>query len=240
MNLEILNFLFLAVAAGLSVYLFFSFGQGALRLPFLGIASSIVLLLIARIFVFAVDAGIYNLHEVNLHIWWHMIFAFSMICFIIGGKKLRDIAVNPAEGSQLRIIDIFYPSLFIALSLSMFLFVQSVEDGMSALFVGSIVDSLGIHHLVVVILAAIAAWYVLKIKQNWGAILNVSVYPFFIFISLMAVQHIWELLTESWKVIILSHETIELVEQYIILPGFAALIIGLYGVMVATKASRSA
>jgi hypothetical protein len=69
----------------------------------------------------------------------------------------------------------------------------------------------------------------------------VSTYPFAVFLALTGAQHFWELLTESLKVITLSGEIIELVEQCILVPAYAACAFGFYRIFAfLLKTSRSA
>ena len=72
----------------------------------------------------------------------------------------------------------------------------------------------------IIFLAGMAVSYFLFLKKNFGQLFSVLVKPLLIALGLFSLQHLWELLMESWKVFILTDALIEGTEKVIILPAF--------------------
>lgn len=59
--------------------------------------------------------------------------------------------------------------------------------------------------------------YIFDLRKSWGKFMTVSIYPILIFLFLMGLQHFWEVITESWKLIELESSVIERVEGLLVL-----------------------
>lgn len=222
---DYLIFALILGAFGLGLYVVKEIGPGALNVSFVSFSTGILLIGLSRLFLFMSDQGIYRLEDADLHIWWHLIFYFGLLCFIWGGMRLKQISSsNQPTGFGMN--DKLLLGFLTLMSLVIFFIAQPLEQTLSPVLVGSFVDKLGIHHFIAVTLAVIVAFYMYYIKNNWGKMLSVSVTPIMVFLCLMGMQHLWELLTESWKVIPVTTEWGEQVEQFIVIPALIFIIYG--------------
>lgn len=226
MIVEAIIFLLVLAAIGLGLYILSAIGSGALNVPFVSFTVGTLLWGASRAFLYLSDNEIFHLADVDTHIWWHAIFYFSIASFIWGGFRLWQIA--QANGQKYSWRDTAVLSVFVLCSLAIFFVAQPLEHTMAPLFVGSFVDSFGLHHFLAILFAAIAAIYIHKMRTSWGKLLAVSVNPLLLFLVLLSIQHMWEILTESWKVIPIAAESGEQVEQFIVGPALVALVLGLW------------
>ncbi len=207
-------FLLLALAFIMGLYVVKSVGKGAINVTFISFTFGIFFTGLSRLFMYLTDINIYSLEEVTHHIWWHLLFYFSLLSFIWGGLRLKEISVK-MEGVRLR--DGLVWGSMVFLGVIIFVVAQPLEIVLGPALKGTIIETWGLYHFVAFALAAVAATYLFYIKTNWGKILNVSVTPILIFLLLMSLQHLWELLTESWKILSLESYIIERVELVIVL-----------------------
>ena len=179
----------------------------------------------SRLFLLLGSSGFYNLVNVNLHIWWHLIFYIGIACFVLAGKRINQ-AGSETNIEKYRTSDTIVVCLFLLFTLLSFFIAQPLDPILSQFTGSSIVDTWGLHHFIAFVFTGVAAVYVYLIKGAWGKLLSVSVYPILAFLFLNAVQHGWELLTENLMLIKLDGKTIEQVEGYIILASLIFLFFG--------------
>lgn len=233
--LEIVIFLLIVSSCVYSFFLAQQIGKGVLNIIFYSFSAGTLMVGLSRLFLFMSDQGLYKLEDVTLHVWWHLIFYMGMIAFIWGGKRLKDISSSTTPTGFTSKDGMVLGSM-VALSIAIFFLAPVLENSLAPLLVGSVIDKFGLHHFIAFILAGIDVWYLYNIKANWGQLLTVSVYPTLFFLGLMGLQHFWELVTESLKVIIIEPESGELVEKFIVLPAIALLLYGLFQVGKVIKA----
>lgn len=87
------------------------------------------------------------------------------------------------------------------------------------------------------VLGFIVAYYLVKLKQFT---LTSMWLPTIIFLGAIGTQHLWELFTESWKVISLSEPVIEGFELAVVIIGLFAINYGLYQTLRLMRKSKSA
>lgn len=228
---EYLIYGLLALAMGLSVYTARKFSSGALSVLFSSFAYSVFFIAVYFVFMrLSEDGGYYS--DVSLHVWAHVIVYFSMISLIWGAYQMRQVAehqdMTAGHGYAAK-KNAFYWSL-IALMVLALLFSFPLETVFSSFLTGSVIDVLGLHHFSVFVLGAVSAWYLHRLKGDWG--LLASSLSFFIgFLCLIGLQHLWETLTESWRVVVLDTVFIEGVEMLIIAPALILLCISQWKVV---------
>ena len=69
------------------------------------------------------------------------------------------------------------------------------------------------HHFLAFILSGVVGSYLFNAKKNLGLIGKAIANPMIIAIWALSIQHLWELLTESWKVFEITGDNIEGVEK---------------------------
>lgn len=186
-----------------------------------------ILFFLSRLFLTFGSFGLTNASSINLHIFWHLIFYFGSLCFIIGGVRLKQISEN-IDVKKYNQSDTLMILSFFAVTLFMFIFSKHIDNVFSNITIIALIDSFGIHQLVALLLNISAIYYVFSIKNNLGKVLSVSVYPIVSFLSLTVVQYVWELFTESYKLIIIPESSIESVESLIIVSSLISLIYGYF------------
>lgn len=215
---EILIFSLIITALFLCFQLIRTIAKGVMNVIFWSFTLGIFLFGASRLFLLLEDSGVYQLHEVTLHVWWHIIFYLGVVSFIWGGMRLMEIAKSqtPVGFSQK---DKIIFAVFLLITAGIFVIAMPLENTLMPLLVDSPIDKLGLHHFVAVILGLVAAFYLFTLKSIWGKLLTVGIMPIIAFLALIGLQHLWEFLAESLKVIVLPDATIEFVEQLIVIPA---------------------
>ncbi|OLS28205.1 MAG: hypothetical protein HeimC2_08600 [Candidatus Heimdallarchaeota archaeon LC_2] len=199
--------------------------------PFIYILIGLTFLAASRIYILLFNLHIYELDETTLQFGWHIMYFSGMITFLISinnfDKRRYDDELQGFQKNDLLVI------LFLSIiNILTYFFTISHNKVISNILVGSIFDKTGSVHFIAFILTGYLAFKLLKIKttstkDELGRLL-VSFIPFFlIFLSLMTLNHFWELITESWGILGLNHDVIETVEQLFWIPGFLVTFIGL-------------
>ena len=104
-------------------------------------------------------------------------------------------------------------AFFTLLILLIVFIVPSMSESIVTAYDASPLGQLGLHHFLAFILAGIVGSYLTSAKKNLGQIGTAIATPMTVAIWAFALQHFWELLTESWAVFEISSENIEGVER---------------------------
>lgn len=199
--------------------------------PFIYILTGLTFLASSRIYIILYNLHAYELDETTLHFGWHIMYFTGMIAFLISinnfDKRRHDSELQGFKKNDLLVV------LFLSIiNILAYILTISHNKALSNNYVKSIFDKTGSVHFIAFILAGYLAIKLIKIRatstnDELGRLL-VSFIPFFlIFLSLMTLNHFWELLTENWGILSLNHEFIETVEQVFWLPGFLVTFVGL-------------
>lgn len=209
-------------------------GKGVLNVIFFSYLFGIFFFGLTYLFILLTGAGFYQISEASYHFWWHLIFYLSMLSFIWGGYRLKEIAsTQKAKGWGPK--DMIFFSLIISASLFVFILPTIYEQQLQLILEGSTFNNLGIHHFIAFLLALAAMAVMVYIKNAWGKLLSVSSTPMIIFLSFMTMLHLWELLAETYKVVHVSELMGEAIEQFIVIPGLFFFIYAIMRVIKATK-----
>lgn len=187
---------------------------------------SVVLLALTRVYIFVAYIGLLGVSEKAIVFGWHMLFYLAMITFFIGIRKLlllfSDHKTKLAKKLFLRWT--LFLVLFVAV---IFFFIKIFESTLLAfldIFVDTPLESFGSQHFIAFVLAATVSWYLFKLKEKESDFTSVLATPLLIAFLLWSLDHFWELLTESWKVIEIPSTVIEQVEQIIVFPAVAFMV----------------
>lgn len=231
MRIEVEWWLFglIAWAILLLIMIIKKIGRGAVNVVFGSFLSGVILLGESRLLLDLGDRGVYSLSEASLHIWWHSIFYLSMLSFIWGGKRTKEIAsAKIPEGFGQR--DARVLGTMQGLGLLVFVLAPRLEPMIERASTMSLIGSWGLHHLLAMILGIMAASYMFYIQKNWGQVLSAGVGYWIWFLALMGIQHLWELLTESWGIIGIDSDSVERVEWWLVCLGVIGAITALWKV----------
>lgn len=223
--LEFVNLFLLLATIGLIVWQTSRYTQGSVSIIWGYFLMGTLLLAAIQLFIVFNDVGVIAVHDSTFHISWHLMFYLSMLLFFMGGRGLVNLASNkPPEAAKLKhwAIGSFVFVLII------FLGAEPVNQFVIDYFQGTILDTFGTHHFGAFLAALLAAFYMLKVRNRYKDIIGIIATPLLIFLALFGVFHLWELLTESWKLIIVEGSVIETVEQIIAIPALSVLLYGFY------------
>lgn len=225
--LNIFILVLIGIALLISVLCVLTVPHGVISLP-LGIFTlGIFELLASRVFHFLADVEIYRLADVDRQFWIHILTFLFLFSFILGGKRLQQMALKRSFFSSVTNYQI-YMVFSVVLVVGIFFAATPLEPILSSILVGSFIDKWGIHHIVAMALAAVAVFYIFQLELDWSKILSVSVAPIIAFLFLISIQHLWEALHESLHLINSSEEMGEGVEGAILVGALGFLIYGMW------------
>lgn len=181
-----------------------------------------IFLIEMRLFIHLVELNILSVANGALHFWWHVMFYLAMLSFFFGLKGLVDLA----DGKEDKIAKkVSKWRLTLVISTLVIIFVSiTTGNSLASFYDGPLFQNSGLHHFIAFAIASLVVYYLIQSKKKIGMIGAGIATPFIISISFWGLQHFWELLTESWKILQIDEEIIEHVEQYLVIIAVLALI----------------
>lgn len=175
------------------------------------------------------DLGILVIAEETLVVGWHVVFYLAALLFFIAVRKMIKLS-KTLEG-VITSTEVTFWGVFSSIYLmATFLVIIVFDKELSKLFIeNKIFSSFGLEHFLAFFFSGLVTFYLIKGRAQLsriGGIGDAITVPLMISMSLWSLNHLWELITESWALIELESSTIESVEQVIILPAIIALIVG--------------
>lgn len=201
------------------------FGRSSLGLAFSFIFYGTAVFFIIAIFQ-TLGSAFFGITDESMDIWWHLLFYLAFILYFVGLRSLVQIGKNKDElGAQTEVhtgLGWKIASLaFIVVAFTL----PSYLDPLVTIYAQSPVATFGLHHFIAFIAAALVALYLVLAKQQFGVIGNAIAAPMSLSVGMLSIQHFWELLTESWKVIEISSYTIEGVEKIFLCASAICMVI---------------
>lgn len=225
-GLEFINLYLLLATIGLLTWQIFKYTKGTVSIIWGYFLVAVLLLASIQLFLVLVDKELIMVHDSTFHISWHLLFYLSMVFFVLGGKGLVDLAGNKSQDTQSKLF--VWTGIAVVFTIAIFAGAEAVDGFITANFEGTFLDTFGIHHFGAFVAALLAAFYMFKIRNMYEGMIGVIATPLLLFLALFGVFHLWELVTESWKLIAVEVSVIEGVEQIIALPALAILLYGFY------------
>jgi len=218
--MQLLIYAAILIGLALNIYIVRKVGKGIMNVVFMSFGMSLFLVGLSNLFVAVYES---SLEDITLHVFWHSIAYLAFIALIWGGYRIKSIISSPnPEGFGFKDMAVFSSMVIIAVMI--FLAAPVLNASLGQMLTGSLFETLGVHHLIAFLLGIIGALYLFYIKGGPQA--GKSITFIGIFLLLLGVQHFWEILTETFKVIELEGSTIELIEQFIVLPAIIFFIVG--------------
>lgn len=177
------------------------------------------------------EAGVFGISAESTDVWWHIMFYVAMISFYIGFKSLARLGSPDAGAPTSKDSSMVWGTVTLIVLVTAFVFAGSSESIMQA-YNSSRMGELGLHHFVAFALAGVVGAYLFSAKLFLGQIGRAIASPMIITIWAFAAQHFWELLFESWKVVVVTSEVGEGVERIF-------LVIAAIGITVAALRLRA-
>ncbi|MFZ2620900.1 MAG: hypothetical protein WAX85_00615 [Minisyncoccia bacterium] len=168
---------------------------------------------IITVFQKMADLGIYNISDESKDIWWHIMFYLAMISFYFAFKTLANLGSSDSAGTTTGIDTGKIWGIISAVILLAVFILPNFTESLINIYNTSRLSELGAHHFLAFIMAGVVGAYVFSAKIFLGQIGRAIAGPMIIAIWALSVQHFWELLTESWKVIAITPSAGEGVEK---------------------------
>lgn len=159
-------------------------------------------------------ADFFGVSDESANVWWHVMSYIALIFYYLALRFL--VGLGNAEIGPNNVVKIGAEKhwmLVAATMLAIIFIIPETMDSLVSFYLISPLAGLGLHHFLAFILAGVVGSYLVSAKKNLGQIGRAIANPMIVAIWALGLQHFWELLTESWKVIIVSEDSIEGVEN---------------------------
>jgi hypothetical protein len=156
--------------------------------------------------------GFWGISDESMDVWWHVMFYMAMISFYFGFKALARLGSADATASVSGDTGKTWGIISLVLLVIIFIIPGWAEPTLLA-YDSSRLAELGAHHFLAFALAGVVGAYLFSAKLFLGQIGRAIASPMIIAIWALSVQHLWELLTESWAVFEITSDKIEGVEK---------------------------
>lgn len=171
------------------------------------------------------EAGALGISAETTDIWWHIMFYTAMISFYIGFKALARLGSADAGTTTVSVdTGTVWSIVTLVVMVTAFVFAGSSESTMQA-YNSSRMGELGLHHFIAFALAGVVGAYLFSAQLFLGQIGRAIASPMIIAIWALAAQHLWELLTESLKVVTATSDVIEGVEKIFLIIAAICIIV---------------
>ncbi|MDO8620179.1 MAG: hypothetical protein Q7R64_02420 [bacterium] len=187
-----------------------TFGKSALGSIFSYLCIGTGIFFIITVFQ-TLGSDFFGISHESVDIWWHLMFYLALFSYFFGFKALVGLASGNVEGGFIG-KEKQWGLLALILLVTIFVIPSSAEGAVQA-YLASPLAQLGLHHFLAFIVAGVVGSYLLSVKKDIGQIGIAVASPFILAVWSFSLQHLWELVTESWGVITLTGEQIEGVER---------------------------
>ncbi len=162
-----------------------------------------------------VMSGLYGIAEESPDVWWHVLFYLAMVSYYFGFKSLASLGntensdINNAVATNRSKLWGYFSLALLAIVFA----VPSFVDSFVSMYTSSRLAELGAHHFLAFAIAGVVGAYLFSAKLFLGQIGKAIASPMIFAIWALAIQHFWELLFESWKVVNVTAEVGEGIEK---------------------------
>jgi hypothetical protein len=206
--LSSLGFLIATIITAVAVR---KFGQSILGSIFSYLFIGTAIFFVITIFQ-QLGTDFFMISEESMSIWWHIMFYLAMLSYFLGFKALVDLAASDEALAGTRGREKIW-TIFTQVLLVIIFIIPSRAEPIMLSYITSKPFELGMHEFVAFLLAAAIGSYLFRAKSNIGQIGSAIAKPMIIAIWALSLQHFWELLTESWKVIAIPSANVQGVEN---------------------------
>ena len=167
----------------------------------------------------------FGISSESMDFWWHIMFYLALLYYYVGLSYLvglGDADTTSGKGVQIGMEKV-WGAVAIAILITIFIIPRMV-DSYVGLYMNSVLADLGLHHFIAFAIAGTVGYYLVNAKRRLGQIGRAIANPMIIAIFALGLQHFWELLNESWKVVNVTSSVGEGIEKVFLI--IAALCIG--------------
>ncbi|MEK7602419.1 MAG: hypothetical protein AAB472_02950 [Patescibacteria group bacterium] len=176
----------------------------------------------------------FGISDESMDIWWHIMFYLAMFSYYFGFKALTKLGSDEADlmGSKAKSWGIFSIIVLVVVFL-----IPGMADSVVEMYSTSILAGLGLHHFLAFALAGTVGSYLMSAKKNLGQIGQAIANPMIIAVLALSIQHFWELLFESWKIVVVTSEVGEGIEKIFLITAATCVTVAALRLKSLAKAS---
>jgi hypothetical protein len=181
----------------------------------------------ATFFIITVFQGLggdfFGIPDASMDFWWHIMFYMAMFSYYLGFKALVGLGTSSIETAPKSSGAKVWGIISLIALVVIFIIPKMAEPTVLS-YTSSRLAEFGLHHFIAFVMAGIVGAYLLSAKIFLGQIGKAIANPMILAIWAFGLQHLWELLNESWKVVIVSSNTGEGVEKIFLVIASIAII----------------
>ncbi len=182
-------------------------------------------------------ADFFGIADSSMDIWWHIMFYLAMFSFYFGFKKLSALGSSETGTTVASTGSTKAWGIFSLVVLVIVFIIPKIADPLVMAYTASKLGELGLHHFLAFVMAGVVGAYLFSAKIFLGQIGKAIANPMLIAIWALSLQHLWELLNESWKVIAVTPEVGEGVEKIFLTIAAVCVIFAATRLQAFTKAA---
>lgn len=190
-----IGFFVATIAMGVAVS---RFGKSTLGTIFSYVFIGTAIFLFITIFQ-ALGGDYFGISNSSMDVWWHLMFYLAFITWFQGLRLLTKLGTSDAQVVVIGSEKMW--GVIVAVILAVIFVTPKSADGFAIAYLNSSLGMFGLHHFLAFGLAGLVAAYLMKAKKNLGQIGKAIANPMIITMWAFGLQHFWELLNESWKVV---------------------------------------
>lgn len=217
-TLDVISVLFMLIAIFTIITSLRGYGKSTIGIALRYFLNATLVLGAIRLIFILDDDNIYHVHDITEMTAWHFLFVYALIFFYMAGRTFAKL-VNSNSGKS---------SYNIAFSLQIFSVLISAATIISMPYADSFLvqylqntwfATFGWFHIIAIVFSLIIFVYLYQLKHKFKGYSGV-IGDIYISLALLALIHLWELLNESWKVIMVSDNFGEFLERILWIPVF--------------------
>lgn len=195
-------------------------------------------MIVAQSAFIALGASFFGIPDVSVDVWWHLLFYMAFAYHFVGLLLLTRLGTTEFDANPEASANTARLWGFIGMCVAVAEFIlPKILEPIMKMYTSSPLDSFGLHHFIAFIFAGIVIWYLMFARKNLGQIGKLIANPVIFAVTALSLQHLWELLAESWEVVHLEGDVIEGVEKLFLIAGATALIWGAWKLVAFQKGS---
>jgi hypothetical protein len=200
------------------------YGKSTVGVAILYFLTATLILGAIRFIFILDDDNILNVTDVAEMVAWHTLFFYSMFLFYIAGQTFTKlVSTEKGKSSYPRALFMLIFSVLLSAIILVFYSQPFVQNFWVKYLQNTWFEQFGGFHIVAVIFSLIIAFYLNTVKNKFkgysGALGSIIVA-----ILLLGSIHLWELLNESWRIVVVSDDFGEFIERVLWIPVFAFIL----------------
>jgi len=155
---------------------------------------------------------------------WHTLFYYAIILFYLAGRTLtRLVSSDKGKSSYSRALSLFIFSVILSITLIASMPMPQIQNFLATYLQNTWFETFGWFHIIALLLAGGIAIYLYGVKNKFKGYTGV-IGDIYISLALLASIHLWELLNETWRIIVVSDDFGEFAERILWIPVFVFIL----------------